>query len=538
LFGNPVGSRKTLMKFFDMTTKQKIGQRFGLGFSGTSVSAELRRLVKEYKVGNVILFRDNLESAAQARALCADIQALVREETGYPAFIAIDQEGGAVTRLPDDMVNVPGAMALAASGNADNVSLAARITAGELRRIGVNFNMAPVLDINCNRDNPVIGNRSFAPNAADAAVFAAAAIRAFAEEGLMCCGKHFPGHGDTAVDSHLDLPLVDRSLDELSARELIPFSAAIKAGIPAIMTTHILFPRIESEKLPATMSLKILKGLLRERLGFNGLIVSDAMEMKAIKDYYGVQQGSILALAAGVDIVYLCHESPDMEASLREAICACEDGRIDAKELDASVERVLRYKERYGAFGFNAKEDSSIEEEEISRRREQNAALMRSALAANEQGKAPQSLGDKPFFAGSLAYRSTIASAKPDSSLGFASWFAERLGGGFRETAVNPNAEEIAGVVSALPPASSIVLGTYNGHINRGQIDLVRALSSAAQGKGIPFIVVALRNPWDLSLLPQGVYGLAAWEYSQKSFEAVAAVLRGEFKPAGILPVL
>jgi len=520
-----------------MTTKQKIGQRFGLGFSGTGVSGELRRLVREYKVGNVILFKENLESAAQAKALCRDIQALVMDETGYPAFIAIDQEGGAVTRLPDDMVNVPGAMALAASGNADNVSLAARITAAELRRIGVNFNMAPVLDINCNIDNPVIGNRSFAPNASDAASFAAAAVRAFAEEALMCCGKHFPGHGDTAVDSHLDLPLVDRSLDELEARELIPFRAAIVAGIPAIMTTHILFPQIESEKLPATMSGKILKGLLRERLGFGGLIVSDAMEMKAIKDFYGVPQGCTLALAAGVDIVFVCHQSPDMEASLREAITACEDGRIDTKELDSSVERVLRYKEHYGAFGYDAGKDSdSIEE--INRRKEQNATLTRSTLATREQGKAPPPLGNKPFFAGSLAYRSTIASAKPDSSLSFASWFAEKFSGNYRETPVNPNAAEIAGIVSALPPVSSIVLGTYNGHINRGQIDLAIALSEAAQKRKVPFMVVALRNPWDLSLLPQGVYGLAAWEYSKKSFDAVAAVFRKEFNPSGSLPAL
>jgi len=522
-----------------MTTKQKIGQRFGVGLSGTGVSDELRRLVREYKVGNVILFKENLENASQARALCNAIQTLVRNETGYPAFIAIDQEGGAVTRLPEDMVNVPGAMALAASGKAANVSLAARITAAELRRTGVNFNMAPVLDINCNRDNPVIGNRSFAPNAADAASFADAAVRAFVEEGLMCCGKHFPGHGDTAVDSHLDLPLVNRSLDELEARELIPFRAAIAAGIPAIMTSHILFPQIENEKIPATMSLKILKGLLRERLGFSGLIISDAMEMKAIKDYYGVPRGCALALAAGVDIVYVCHESPDIEASLRESISACEDGRIDAKELDASVERVLRYKERYGAFGYNSGE-GSIEKasEEINRRKEQNAALTRSTLAAREQGKAPPPLGDKPFFAGSLAYRSTIASAKPDSSLSFASWFAEKFGGSFRETPVNPNAEEIAGIVSALPQATSIALGTYNGHINRGQIDLARALSEAAQKREIPFIVVALRNPWDFSLLPRGVYGLAAWEYSLKSFEAIAAVFRGEFNPSGILPVL
>jgi beta-N-acetylhexosaminidase len=521
-----------------MTTKQKIGQCFGIGFSGTSVSEDLRRLVSEYKVGNVILFRDNIESSAQVKALCRDIQKLVRDETGYPAFIAIDQEGGAVTRLPDDMVNVPGAMALAASGNTENVSLAARITAAELRRIGVNLNLAPVLDVNCNKDNPVIGNRSFAPNAADAASFAAAAVKAFNDAGLMCCGKHFPGHGDTAVDSHLDLPLVDRSLDELEARELIPFRAAIAAGIPAIMTTHILFPQVESEKLPATMSGKILKGLLRERMGFTGLIISDAMEMRAIKDYYGIPKGCALALAAGVDIVYVCHESSDMEAGLREITSACEDGRIDAKELDASAERVLRYKERYGSFGFNAGEDSGEDSiEEINRRKEQNAALMRSALAAREKGKAPPPLGDQPFFVGSLAYRASIASAKPTASLSFAPWFAEKFGGSFRETPVNPNAEEITGIVSALPSATSIVLGMVNGSFNRGQIGLARALSESAQRQKIPFMVVSLRNSWDFSLLPQGVYGLVAWEYSLKSFEAVAAALRGEFTPPGSLPV-
>jgi len=512
-----------------MTTKEKIGQCFGIGFSGTSVSEDLRRLVREYKVGNVILFKDNIESSSQARALCRDIQALVKDETGYPAFIAIDQEGGAVTRLPEDMVNVPGAMALASSGNKDNVSLAAKITAAELRRIGVNLNLAPVLDVNCNPANPVIGNRSFAPNAADAASFAVAAIKAYAEEGLMCCGKHFPGHGDTAVDSHLDLPLVDRSLDELEARELVPFRAAIEAGIPAIMTTHILFPQIEIEKVPATMSGKILKGLLRQRLGFSGLIISDAMEMRAIKDYYGIPQGCVSALAAGVDIVYVCHEAQDMEAGLREIISACEDGRIDAKELDASAERVLRYKERYAAFGLDAKEDPA---EEINRRKEQNAALMRSAISAREQGKAPPPLGSQPFFAGSLAYRSTIASANPNTALSFAPWFANKLGGSFRETTVNPDLAEIANVVSTMPNASSIVLGTFNGSFNRGQIDLANALSEAARSRGIPLVVVALRNPWDLSLLPEKAYGLVAWEYSLKSFEAVAGVLAGKFKAA------
>ncbi|MDR2701396.1 MAG: beta-N-acetylhexosaminidase [Spirochaetaceae bacterium] len=520
------------MNVCGMTVKQKIGQRFAIGFSGTKASAELCRLVREYKVGNVILFGDNLESASQARALCRDIQELVRGETGYPAFIAIDQEGGSVTRLPPDMVNVPGAMALASTGKPDNVFLAAQITAAELRRIGVNLNLAPVLDINCNKDNPVIGNRSYATAAERVVPFAAAAIRAYEEAGLMCCGKHFPGHGDTAVDSHLALPLVNRKQEELDARELVPFRAAVAAGIPAIMTTHILFPQLENERLPATMSGKILKGLLREKLGFDGLILSDGMEMKAVKDFYGIPKGCALALSAGVDIVFICHESPDMEASLREINTACEKDSFDAGEFDDSVERILWYKEQYAAFGLDAEEETV---EDISRRKEQNAALMQIALASRENGKAPPPLSERPFFAGSLACRPTLASSSQDS-LSFAQWFAKKFGGSFHETPVNPNTDEIARIVSTLPEASSVVLGTCNGHLNRGQIDLAYALFEAAQMRKIPFACLALQNPWDLSLLPPQAYGMALWEYSLKSFQAAAAVFRGECTPCGRFP--
>ncbi|MCL2480008.1 MAG: beta-N-acetylhexosaminidase, partial [Treponema sp.] len=461
------------MNISKMSLQQKIGQRFALGFSGTSVSGELRRLVSKYKIGNVILFAHNLENAVQARALCDDIQELVRSETGYPAFIAIDQEGGSVVRLPADMANVPGAMALAASGNPDLVKEAAAITAAELGSIGVNLNLAPVLDVNCNRDNPAIGNRSFSSDPEKAALFASAAIQAFHEAGLMCCGKHFPGHGDTAIDSHLDLPMVDRSLDELEERELVPFRAAIEAGIPAIMTTHILFPQIEQQKIPATMSRKILQGILRERLGFKGLILSDGMEMKAIKTYYGVPQGCVMALAAGVDIVFVCHEGPDMQASLEEISAAYDKGHFDENEFNASVKRISTYKEKYAAFGLNAAEDTA---QAIEHRRELNNALMESVIISNKPGEKRPSIGTKPFFTGCLAYRSTIAASKPDSSLSFGRWFAARFGGSFAENSANPDPAEISRMVSEITEASSIVMGTYNGHLNRGQMDLAAAL--------------------------------------------------------------
>ena len=527
-----------------MTLRQKIGQRVAVGFSGTAVNDELRRLVREYKAGNVILFSDNLKNADQAKELCKEIKELIRAETGCAAFIAIDQEGGSVVRLPDDMVNVPGAMALAASGNAENVSEAAMITAAELGRIGVNLNLAPVLDINCARDNPAIGNRSFSPQAEEAARYAVAAVRAYEEAGLMCCGKHFPGHGDTNIDSHLDLPVVDCGMEELEKRELVPFKAAINAGIPAIMTTHILFPRIETEKLPATMSARILKGLLREKMGFEGLILSDGMEMKAIETYYGVSQGCVLALTAGVDMVFVCHGSSNIEASLKEINAAFEKGLFDAGEFDASVKRILRYKERYADFG-NGAAGRPLQTQTLDNLRNRNNILTRKTVAcsANSLGAAEMpSLGSKPFFAGCLAYRSTVASTAPDSDLNFSQWFAERFGGSFAETPVNPNSEDIAAIVSVVPTgmssATSIVMGSYNGHLNQGQMELARALFETAKQRGIPFICLAFRNPWDLSFLPEGAYGLALWEYTEKSFEAAAAAFRGEFVLSGCLPRL
>ena len=197
-----------------------------------------------------------------------------------------------VTRLAPDAVNVPGNMAIAATGRIGDAYTAASITARQLRGVGVNFNLAPVLDVNSNRRNPVIGVRSFGDDAARVAALAREAVRGYADAGVLCCGKHFPGHGDTAVDSHLGLPCIDKPLAELEETELLPFRAAIESGIPAIMSSHILFPQIEKENVPATMSATIMRGILRGRLGFNGLTLSDCMVMDAIRKHYGTADGA------------------------------------------------------------------------------------------------------------------------------------------------------------------------------------------------------------------------------------------------------
>ncbi|MDR2418927.1 MAG: beta-N-acetylhexosaminidase [Treponema sp.] len=329
-----------------MTLQHQIGQRFIIGFDGHTLTPEFRRLLRQYKAGNVILFRENLQNAAQAKALCDDIKASVIEETGIPPFIAIDQEGGRVSRLPADMTNVAGAAELAVAGTAALVE-AVTLTAAELRRIGVNFNLAPVLDVNSNPANPVIGTRSFGATPDLVAELGAAAVAAWERAGILCCGKHFPGHGDTSVDSHLELPCVDKTRAELEAVELLPFRRAIACGIPALMSAHILFPQVEPSRVPATMSKIIITSMLREQLGFKGLVLSDAMEMNAIKHYYGTPTGCIEAIRAGVDIVLVCHDTALMEASLVAVAETYTNGGFDNTAFDASTERIVQYKKKY-----------------------------------------------------------------------------------------------------------------------------------------------------------------------------------------------
>ena len=342
-----------------MDLREQIGQRLVTGFPGTELTEDFRRMVREYKISNVILFRENITDCAQLKQLCGEIQALVRRETGHGAFITADQEGGLVTRLPGDAVNVPGAMAIAATGDPENAYRAGLLTGRELRALGVNFDLAPSVDVNSNPENPVIGARSYGDTPQEVSRYANRMIRGLLDGGVLCSAKHFPGHGDTDTDSHLALPCVDKSMEELERTELLPFREAVRAGVPAVMTTHILFPQLEPEHLPATMSRRIMTGLLREQMGFDGLIVSDCMEMRAIKDHFGTVNGVVAAMAAGVDLVFISHDTLLSGQAARAAEQAVAEGRLSAAEMQASVQRILALKEKWvdgmpeGGFDFD-----------------------------------------------------------------------------------------------------------------------------------------------------------------------------------------
>lgn len=498
----------------DMTIKQMLGQKLIFGFHGTELSEEFISLIKEYKIGNVILFLRNVKSADQLRKLCAQVQELILAETGYPAFIVIDQEGGMVTRLPRDAVNVPGAMALAATGDPENARKASEITIRQLRGLGANFNMAPVLDVNNNPKNPVIGVRSFGDQPETVAEFGIASAQPYEGSGVLCCGKHFPGHGDTAVDSHLGIPMVDKTEEELEALELIPFRRAAEAGIPAIMISHVMFPKIESENVPCTMSRRIVTDLLKKKLGFEGLIFTDCMEMLAIQDHYGTPEGTVAAIKAGVDLAEISSTIALEWGAAKAVNEAAERGEFDMEEIKASVEKILEYKKKI-------RYDLDIAQCNLEEDRVTAQAIARQAIT-NCGGAAPLA-DENTFFCGCADYRASGVGNEDGSAGTFVDYMRSAFGAQGIVTSKDPDAAEIEAVVRQAAEHDQVIFCTCNGHLFQGQIALAAALAQA--GKSLT--VVALRNPYDIPLLPECRCKIAAYDYSTPVFAALEEIFRG-----------
>ncbi|WP_271751695.1 glycoside hydrolase family 3 protein [Cohnella sp. JJ-181] len=506
--------------------REKIGQLIVTGFPGTAVTADLEALVREWKIGNIILFAHNAENKAQLARLCGELQRLIEAGTGYPALISIDQEGGRVTRLPRDAVNVPGAMAIAATGDPGNARAAGRITAAELRALGINFNLAPVLDINNNKRNPVINVRSYGDTAETVSEYGVEMLRGLREGGVLAALKHFPGHGDTEVDSHLGLPSSGKTLADLEALELLPFRAAIAEGAEAIMVAHMMFPEIEPRRVPATMSPAIVGELLKGKLGYGGLIVSDCLEMDAVKKYYGTAQGALGALKAGIHLLFVSHTPSLVRETAQVIEQAVLSGELPMETLEAAVDQVLYYKGKY-ASGIEAPPLSVVG---CEAHRLEAAAIAAAGICLASGSLEPVAPGGTgTLFAGSYPYRADQASSQVRAGLSFPDAMADRLGGARLLAAIDPDEAEIGRLLREAEGYGQVVYGLYNGLDNPGQLEAVRRL--AAAGKRVT--AVALGKPYDLEALDDIACGLAAFEYTALSLDAVARVLAGEIAPAG-----
>jgi len=324
--------------------RRHVGQLAIAGFAGPAIPPELRSLAREFDLGGVIFFARNVESPEQVAELSHDAQLLARE---IPLWVSVDQEGGRVARLKAPFTIWPPMVTLGRSGDEQLAARFARALATELKAVGISLDYTPVLDIRTNPSNTVIGDRALAERAEDVARLGRTIVEALQREGIAACGKHFPGHGDTSTDSHFELPLIEHPPDRLEAVEFVPFRAAIEADVAAIMTAHILVPALD-ERHPATLSRTIVDGMLKKKLGFEGLVLSDDLEMKAISSRFGAAEATVASIGAGCDAVLLCGTAQEPQAAALEAIIhAVEQGTLPLQRVEDALARHRRVKERF-----------------------------------------------------------------------------------------------------------------------------------------------------------------------------------------------
>ncbi|WP_442262013.1 beta-N-acetylhexosaminidase [Tissierella sp.] len=335
----------TMERIKSMTLKEKIGQLLIVGFEGTTINEDIKKYINDYKVGGVIFFSRNIKNIDQSIKLINDIK-IQNKKNNIPLFISIDEEGGRVSRLPSEFKRLPSAKII---GDIDKKEVSfeyGKIIGERLDKLGFNLDFAPVLDINSNLNNPVIGDRAFGNKTEVVTRNGIATMKGLKDKGIIAGIKHFPGHGDTEIDSHKDLPIIDKDIKALKELELVPFKNAIEEGADMIMIGHILYKDID-ESYPATMSKTIIEEILRNELSFEGVVISDDMTMGAVLKNYSLEDASVKYLNSGGDILLICHGEDNPELVFKAVEDAVNSQKISEKKIDEKVYRILNLKEKY-----------------------------------------------------------------------------------------------------------------------------------------------------------------------------------------------
>jgi beta-N-acetylhexosaminidase len=327
------------MTSYDWSLAQKVGQLFMVGFERTAVTPELARWMARFHWGGLIVFGRNMVSPEQLATLLHDLQTAIQSHDRQPLLMAVDQEGGRVARLKTPFTNFSTAATVGWTGSDQLAAEVGSALAAELHAVGINMDMAPVLDVLTNPANTVIGDRAFGSDPHSVARLGAAFIRGLHTGGVLAVAKHFPGHGDTRLDSHVARPVSTRSRSQLESCELMPFREAIAAGVDAIMTAHVVYPAWDAQ-LPATLSPTILTGVLRQEMGYTGVIVSDDLGMAAVAQALPWGEVPVRALQAGVDLLLICHDRQRQEEAYDAVVRAIQDGRLPEELIDRAVARV------------------------------------------------------------------------------------------------------------------------------------------------------------------------------------------------------
>ncbi len=508
-----------------LTLQQKIGQLMVIGFDGITMDVDLRRMITDYHIGGVILFARNVESPKQVAAMTNELQKTALESGNPGLFIAMDQEGGRVARLTEDkgFTEFPSAMAIGATGDSENAYRMASAMAAEMRAVGINVDFAPDLDVNNKPANPVIGTRSFSSDPDKVASFGAAFARGLQENGVLAFGKHFPGHGDTGTDSHIALPLVPHDRARLDATELLPFRAATDANFAGIMSAHVTFPAIDpTPGMPATLSHPVLTGLLRNELGFQGLIATDSLEMGALAENgYPPPVAATLAFEAGADLLLFNRDHVMHKQAFANLVDAFNEGNFSQEQLDTSVHRILKAKAKFDILNPLLITDAAKAGESIAATRHHTLAL---ELARSAITLLKDDASLLPLRSGEPLLVFETAAARGLGAL---------LGARTFEIKNDPDASAITDALGMARDAHKVIVATTDANFNAGQVKLVTELLK--QNPNI--IIVSVRNPYDISVLPTVPTVLAAYGGNPPTLQAITDVLMGISEAAGVLPV-
>lgn len=523
----------------NMTLSQKIGQMFVVGFSGTTLPSSLTNAIEQYNFGNVIYMAYNVSNYKTLSTLSNDIQEKMMNYNNVPAFISIDQEGGRVARLTNGGTHFISNMAMCATGDPNNTYLEGIAMGKELRNYGINVNFAPVLDVNNNPDNPVIGARSYAEDPFKVSQYGNNMFLGLQESGVMGSAKHFPGHGNTSVDSHYGLPTITSTIDELYQTELAPFISAISHGIDSIMTTHIIFTAIDPN-YPATLSKKVVTDLVRNELKYDGLIITDGMEMGALTSNFGTNpENAISAINAGVDV--LLYTSLNTPIQCHSAIMsAVQTNQISIERIDDSVRRILLKKLKYGLLeddNYLAKNEDItnllVENETLNNNfAMQSLTLMKGEFNGLDKNKS--TLIISPTTSYSLGNGLTS-----NSLANYACNYLQSNGHSncdYLVVSENISASDINNIVSEASKYEQVVIGLSNvktkGYTNNA--NLVNKLYS----NNNDLVVIALDTPYDYLLYNSNIENyICVYGYQKASTIAISKYLNGEFEARGVSPI-
>ena len=505
--------------------EEKIGQMLVVGFHGHEPPRHILDWLREGRIGGVILFARNIETPEQVAELTGALHGAARR----PILVAIDQEGGVVARLRRGFTESPGAMALGAADDPKLTEEVSAVLAAEMRALGINWNLAPAIDLTHNIHNPSVGVRSLGSEPEHVRRHALAQMRGFQGAGVAATAKHFPGKANTPVDPHVMLPVIEGPLEDMWGTDLVPFRAVCGAGVASVMITHVQFKALEPV-YPSTLSPAIIQGLLRRDIGYRGLVTTDCMEMKAVTDAYGPGESAVLAARAGANVVLFSHTREHQEAAYDALMDATRSGRLPMEQVEYSVERINEVKAHFASDGRPpltvVRQPRHLET--VERAARAGTVLLRATPGVLAVGPGVTSVLIE--FASHLEKVALERGGEP----AFTAQLRARLPG-LKAAWMDPTAPTKPPMNEAMRLAEVsdiLIVANRNAHLNPAQLDAAKQLLDR---RG-PCVLVCLRNPYDAGVLDAGSVILTLGD-AAPSLDAAADALTGAYTPSARLRV-